>query len=173
MHTYVKSVLAFCRRNQKIILAIVLAIVLLVALYLMTQPTVAVSSGNNVPMSGVPNQESFTAGDATSSTGEVEYTTGPVEWDADKEVAIVFHRMPTCGPCKAFTPVWQKVSSGLRGKKDKSGRAIRLFVVDQHHPLSEDVNGFPTIRKHINREEYNEFNGPRTEENLSSFIVGA
>lgn len=167
MHTYIKRASDFCRRNQKVLLAVTLAVVILVALYYMTRPAqvVVVANSSGLPASAT---ESFTAGPA----GDVEYTTGPVEWDADKEVAVVFHRMPTCGPCKAFTPVWQKVSAGLRGKKDKSGRKVRLFVVDQHHPLSEDVNGFPTVRKHVSREEYREFNGPRTEENLSSFIIG-
>lgn len=168
MNTHIKKAADFARRNQKAILAAVLGVVLLVALYYMTQTVSTEGFKESEQYKHSKAKESFN--DAVG--GDVEYTTGDVKWDADKEVAVVFHRMPTCGPCKAFTPVWQKVSSGLRGKKDKSGRKIRLFVVDQHHTLSEDVNGFPTVRKHLSSEEHREFNGPRTEENLASFIMG-
>lgn len=163
MHTYVKKTMDFCRRNQKVMLAVVLSVIVLTAMYYM----------NRAPSEAFANHKEMGKKEPFSAIGDdVEYTTGPVEWDADKEVAIVFHRMPTCGPCKAFTPVWQKVAAGLRGKKDKSGRAIRTFVVDQQHQMSEDVSGFPTVRKYVSREEHHEFNGPRTEENLSSFIIG-
>lgn len=160
-----KKAVDMCQRNQKMILAVVLALIILVVLYLMTRPPSAPESFANHTSSHLG--EGFTNADA------VEYTTGDVKWDADKEVAVVFHRMPSCGPCKAFTPVWQKVSAGLRGKKDKSGRKIRVFVVDQQHPLSEDVGGFPTVRKWVKAGEHAEFNGPRTEENLASFMMGA
>jgi len=160
-----KKTVDVCQRNQKVILAVVLALTVLVVLYLMTRSAPEPETFES-PCNAKAN-EGFTSADA------VEYTTGDVKWDADKEVAVVFHRMPTCGPCKAFTPVWHKVSAGLRGKKDKSGRKIRVYVVDQSHVLSEDVNGFPTIRKWVKATEHVEFNGPRTEENLASFIMGA
>lgn len=168
MHTYVKKTVDACQRNQKALLAVSLVIVMLIALYFMTRSPYEGFNEHGNKNAG----EGFAVKGADSANG-VEYTTGDVAWDADKEVVVVFHRMATCGPCKAFTPVWQKVSAGLRGKKDKSGRKVQVYVVDQTHPLSEDVGGFPTVRKWISAEEHREFNGPRTEENLASFIMGA
>ena len=103
--------------------------------------------------------------------GFVSYHEGPVNWNKDKDVLIVFCKMEGCGHCVAFTPAWEAVEKKLNGKKLNNGKACRMVVVDPSHELSEGVAGFPTIKRYESG-NVTEFEDQRTEDNLVAFING-
>tara|TARA_Y100000389_G_C17439126_1_gene507484 strand:- start:1219 stop:1674 length:456 start_codon:yes stop_codon:yes gene_type:complete len=134
-------------KNKKPILAILLVIVTLGVLYLLV-----VNRKTN---------EGFQV--------ELPYHQGPVDWNKDKEVLVVFSKMEGCGHCVRFAPEWKKISDKLNGKTMSNGKVCRMVVVDPNHKLSEGVRGFPTIKKYVGSKPGIEFEGPRTADNLERF----
>jgi hypothetical protein len=141
---------------------------MLVLLYSMnTKPTPTTTTTeasviNNIvnELLGSDEQESFTS----ASSGL---------YDPEKEVLVVFCKMNGCGHCVRFQDnVWSKVEPKLNGKKNKSGKTIKMMTVDPKHELSEDVSGFPTIKKYADMAgNYLEFKDKRTVENFTNFCM--
>ena len=73
-----------------------------------------------------------------------------------------------CPPCRALTPVLEKVTRGLHG-------AVRLakVEVDENMRLAGRyrLRGFPTVILFLNGEEAGRFSGARSEQQVRSFIA--
>jgi thioredoxin 1 len=72
-----------------------------------------------------------------------------------------------CPPCRALTPVLEKVTRGLHG-------AVRLAKVeaDENMRLAGryQLRGFPTVILFLNGEEAGRFSGARSEQQVRAFI---
>ncbi|HYA37265.1 MAG TPA: thioredoxin domain-containing protein [Candidatus Methylomirabilis sp.] len=73
-----------------------------------------------------------------------------------------------CPPCRALTPVLEKVTRGLHG-------AARLakVEVDENMRLAGryQLRGFPTVIMFLNGEEAGRFSGARSEQQVRAFIA--
>lgn len=73
-----------------------------------------------------------------------------------------------CPPCRALTPVLEKVTRGLHG-------AVRLakVEVDENMRLAGryKLRGFPTVILFLNGEEAGRFSGARSEQQVRAFIA--
>lgn len=153
-------------KHQKTIFLVVVVVIVLGGLYLiatmsMTKDTFA----NRV------------AGGKKFST--TEPTTGDLGVDFGDCAVFVFHKMDGCGHCVKFAPVWQKVATAANnGELTRAdGKPIVMAIVDTDHPLSANVNGYPTIRKYMspNPSDNTEFKGrtmdaAQSEQNLIQFV---
>ena len=74
-----------------------------------------------------------------------------------------------CPPCRALTPVLEKVTRGCHGE-------IRLakVEVDENMRLAGrfKLRGFPTVILFIRGEEAGRFSGARSEQQVRTFIAG-
>ena len=99
----------------------------------------------------------------------------PLEWDHDKEVMVVFHKMKGCPHCDDFQTVWDEVYDIVPGEvRSKKNKTCKMVTVAPGHPLektSAPVNGFPTLRVYKTPADYVEFNGHRTKEEVVDFIL--
>lgn len=99
----------------------------------------------------------------------------PLEWDHDKEVMVVFHKMKGCPHCDDFQTVWDEVYDIVPGEvRSKKNKTCKMVTVAPGHPLektSAPVNGFPTLRIYKTPADYVEFNGHRTKEEVVDFIL--
>lgn len=139
--------------NSKPLLAVLLVIVSLGVLYLL--------------VANRDTKENFQV--------ELPYHKGPVNWNKNKDVLLVFSKMEGCGHCVRMAPEWKKASDRLNGKpitggKNK-GKMCRMVVVDPQHELSKGVRGFPTVKKYVGDNEGVEFNGPRTVQGFTEFCM--
>ena len=73
-----------------------------------------------------------------------------------------------CPPCRALTPVLEKVTRGLHG-------VVRLakVEVDENMRLAGHykLRGFPTVILFLNGEEAGRFSGARSEQQVRAFIA--
>jgi len=73
-----------------------------------------------------------------------------------------------CPPCRALTPVLEKVARGLHG-------AVRLAKVEadenMHLAGHYKLRGFPTVILFLNGEEAGRFSGARSEQQVRAFIA--
>jgi hypothetical protein len=150
----------------------VLVVLMLVLLYIMSKPTVPTTTTTQPSLvDSVVNAVSGLFG----GNGEEGFTEGsPTDlYDPEKEVLIAFCKMEGCGHCVRFQDdVWSKVEGELDGQKNSDGKTIKLITVDPNHKLSEDVKGFPTIKKFgDDATKYVEFTESRTIENFKSFCM--
>lgn len=140
-------------KNRKPLLAILLVIVALGVLYLL-----------------VVNRD-------TKENFEVElpYHQGPVNWNKDKEVLLVFSKMEGCGHCVSMIPEWIKARDKLNDNPiptgDNKGKICRMVVVDPSHELSKGVRGFPTVKKYVGDNEGVEYEGPRNTQGFVKFSM--
>jgi hypothetical protein len=148
----------------------VLVGLILVLLYIMSSSTPVTTTTQPSLLGQVSN--------AVSSIFEGEETVEGFSnaeelYEPSKEVLVVFCKMDGCGHCVRFNDnVWSKVEPELNGKKNKSGKVIKMMTVDPKHTLSSDVSGFPTIKKYgDNAAKYVEFKDERTVENFKSFCM--
>lgn len=99
----------------------------------------------------------------------------PLEWDHDKEVMVVFHKMQGCPHCVDFQSVWDEVYKIAPGEvRSKKGKTCKMVTVGPNHPIektSAPVNGFPTVRIYKTPADFVEFNGHRTKEEVVDFIL--
>lgn len=99
----------------------------------------------------------------------------PLEWDHDKEVMVVFHKMKGCPHCDDFQTVWDEVYNIAPGEvRSKKNKTCKMVTVAPGHPLektSAPVTGFPTLRIYKTPADYVEFNGHRTKEEVVDFIL--
>jgi hypothetical protein len=108
------------------------------------------------------------------STGKENFES-PLEWDQDKEVMVVFHKMERCPHCVDFQSVWDEVFKIAPGEvRSKKGKTCKMVTVGPNHSIektSEPVNGFPTVRIYKTPADFVEFNGHRTKEEVVDFIL--
>lgn len=99
----------------------------------------------------------------------------PLEWDHDKEVMVVFHKMKGCPHCDDFQTVWDEVYDIAPGEvRSKKNKTCKMVTVAPNHPIektSAPVTGFPTLRIYKTPADYVEFNGHRTKEEVVDFIL--
>ena len=149
----------------------VLVVLMLVLLYIMSKPVPTTTTTQPSLVDSVVNAVSGLFG----GNGEEGFTEGaPTDlYDPEKEVLIAFCKMEGCGHCVRFhDDVWSKVEGELDGQKTVNGKTIKLITVDPNHKLSEDVKGFPTIKKYgDDATKYVEFTESRTIENFKSFCM--
>lgn len=109
----------------------------------------------------------------TNITQDVENFESDNYYNPDNEVLIVFCKMKGCGHCDNFNDnVWTKSYKELNNSKTNNNKTLRLLVVEPTHPLSEDVEGFPTIKKYgADPNKYEEFNESRTIDNFKKFCM--
>ena len=111
-----------------------------------------------------------------STTAESFQDSGaPLDWDHDKEVMVVFHKMKGCPHCDDFQTVWNEVFKIAPGEvRSKKNKTCKMVIVPPGHPIektSAPVNGFPTLRIYKTPADYIEFNGHRTKEEVVDFIL--
>jgi thiol-disulfide isomerase/thioredoxin len=99
----------------------------------------------------------------------------PLEWDHDKEVMVIFHKMKGCPHCDDFQTVWDEVYDIVPGEvRSKKNKTCKMVTVAPNHPIektSAPVTGFPTLRIYKTPADYVEFNGHRTKEEVVDFIL--
>ena len=104
-----------------------------------------------------------------------EASGAPLDWDHDKEVMVVFHKMKGCPHCDDFQTVWDEVYGIAPGEvRSKKNKTCKMVIVPPGHPIektSAPVNGFPTLRIYKTPADYIEFNGHRTKEEVVKFIL--
>jgi thiol-disulfide isomerase/thioredoxin len=126
------------------------------------------------------NQDTFANRVATEKKfSTTSPTTGDLDVDFGKCAVYIFHKMEGCGHCVKFAPIWQKVAEAANnGELTRAdGKPIIMAIVDPEHPLSQNVRGFPTIRKYNsnNPSDGVEFEGRtgdarQSEQNLIQFV---
>lgn len=99
----------------------------------------------------------------------------PLEWDHDKEVMVVFHKMKGCPHCDDFQTVWDEVYKIAPGEvRSKKNKTCKMVTVAPNNPIektSAPVTGFPTLRIYKTPSDYVEFNGHRTKDEVVDFIL--
>ena len=84
-----------------------------------------------------------------------------------KGTVVAYYHWNICGHCKAFTPLWKKIT---RQYKDKILFANIEFQGMQAMDESYKVEGFPSIIIYKNGKKKKEFVGERTPERLDAFL---
>jgi len=152
-------------KHQKTIFMVIVVVVVLGGLYLIA--TMSMS------------KDTFANREGGKKFSTTEPTTGDLGVDFGDCAVFVFHKMDGCGHCVKFAPVWQKVATAANNGELKraDGKPIVMAVVDTDHPLSTNVNGYPTIRKYMspNPSDNSEFKGrtmdtTQSEQNLVQFV---
>jgi len=79
---------------------------------------------------------------------------------------IIFYSMNSCPHCKKFQPEWEKLVARVADE----GVVTQKFTVDDDREEVEKakVDGFPTIRIHVNGKEI-EYEGERTADAIWAF----
>lgn len=140
------------KKNRKPLLAILLVLLTLSVLYILIE-------NRNTNVEGFQD--------------ELPYHQGPVNWNKDTDVLVVFSKMEGCGHCVRLVPEWKKASDKVNGETMPNGKTCRMVVVDPSHELSEGVRGFPTVKKYVGDNDGVEFNDERTSENLIKFCMSS
>lgn len=86
-----------------------------------------------------------------------------------KPCIILFHH-PQCGHCKELRPTWEKMKEV---NKDKPLNIMEInpeMLNALNHPIKDSVKGFPQIIRLENGKVMEEFNQPRSLENLNKFV---
>lgn len=82
---------------------------------------------------------------------------------------ILFHH-PQCGHCKELRPTWERL------KHDNKTKPVNIMEINAdmlntlNHPIKHSVKGFPQIMRLENGKVMEEFNEPRSLENLNNFV---
>lgn len=82
---------------------------------------------------------------------------------------ILFHH-PQCGHCKELRPTWERL------KHDNKTKPVNIMEINAdmlntlNHPIKHSVKGFPQIMRLENGKVTEEFNEPRSLENLNNFV---
>lgn len=79
---------------------------------------------------------------------------------------VALHYTHWCPACRAFTPVWDATAANL------SGMNIIMDKIDEDVAHTPWIQGYPTVILVRHGVTY-EFQGPRTVEGLSAFILDA
>lgn len=86
--------------------------------------------------------------------------------------ALVLIKADYCGHCKRFMPTWDKLSRS--GMKTSSGAPIKFIKVDNEDKALlakfPAVDGYPTIRYHYSFDNFVDYEGDRSYDDLVSFI---
>lgn len=82
---------------------------------------------------------------------------------------ILFHH-PQCGHCKELRPTWERL------KYENKTKPVNIMEINAdmlntlNHPIKHSVKGFPQIVRLENGKVMEEFNEPRSLENLNQFV---
>lgn len=90
-------------------------------------------------------------------------------WDPATEYLVVFCKMEGCGYCTQFQPTWDKIYSEMNDKM-VNGKKCRMVTVMAGHPLTSGVEGYPTTRLYMKKDEAEPKElGDRSEDSLRKF----
>ena len=88
-----------------------------------------------------------------------------------KNKAVVFFVAPWCGHCRALEPTLNKIM-GRFSTSRRDGLIARVSEGDiKNLNCDKDIRGFPTIRVLNNGEKEKDYEGPRDENSLNSFLA--
>lgn len=91
------------------------------------------------------------------------------------ECVVALFYADWCPHCQHFKPHFKQAMDELNGKMDKSGKRMRLEMVDcdAHKELSKkyDVSGYPTVKILNDDGSQVEYGGERTYEGLRKYLV--
>ena len=164
-----KSMLSLSK-NKHHYAVIVLVLILLgivIALYYMRKNTNTFENFDAVNNDDVQREMSNTLVNNTSMKPNLKPASG--------ECVVALFYADWCPHCVSFKPHFKKAMSALNGKTSKDGKKLRLEMVDcdADKTISRkyDVNGFPTV-KLINDNGVNvEYDGERSYDGLSKYLV--
>jgi thiol-disulfide isomerase/thioredoxin len=90
-------------------------------------------------------------------------------FSSNEQTRITFYSMNSCPYCKKFQPEWER----LVARVNDEGIVTQKFTVDDDPEEIETakVDGFPTIRIHMNGKEI-EYEGERTSDAIWKFVSG-
>lgn len=82
---------------------------------------------------------------------------------------ILFHH-PQCGHCKELRPTWERLKHENKAKPVNIMEINAEMLNTLNHPIKHSVKGFPQIVRLENGKVTEEFNEPRSLENLNNFV---
>lgn len=82
---------------------------------------------------------------------------------------ILFHH-PQCDHCKELRPTWERMKYVNKDKPLNIMEINHEMLNALNHPIKHSVKGFPQIIKLENGKVMEEFNQPRSLENLNHFV---
>ncbi|XP_022904221.1 thioredoxin domain-containing protein 5 homolog [Onthophagus taurus] len=123
-------------------------------------------------MMGSENEVENPKGDGRGESPVVILNGKSFDSGIEKGFAFVKFFAPWCGHCKRLAPTWEEL--GKKFKKNPNVNIVKVdCTVDESKQLcsDQDVDGFPSIFLYKNGRKVSEYNGNRSLEDLTEFVI--